>query len=150
MKKKHGVFFGFAVLLTAAIFTLTGCDNGSTSSEDDSPKKLTVSGITNVSDNLLCFMLTSEPSENGNLVAGGYVSTAETVTVQLKNLSEGGNPDNTNTNWLGTGSYHILLWTGNGGVNGNGNPQHFTQEKVNFSSETTTVGWDKFQAVPGQ
>jgi hypothetical protein len=28
MKKKHGVFFGFAVLMITAIFTLTGCDNG--------------------------------------------------------------------------------------------------------------------------
>jgi hypothetical protein len=25
MKKKHGVFFGFAVLLITAIFTLSGC-----------------------------------------------------------------------------------------------------------------------------
>ena len=29
MKKRHGVFFGFAVLLITAIFTLAGCDNGS-------------------------------------------------------------------------------------------------------------------------
>lgn len=34
MIKKHGVFFGFAVLLIAAIFTLTGCDTGN-SPEDD-------------------------------------------------------------------------------------------------------------------
>jgi hypothetical protein len=27
MKKKHGVFFGFAVLMIAAIFTLTGCEH---------------------------------------------------------------------------------------------------------------------------
>jgi Zn/Cd-binding protein ZinT len=27
MKKKHGVFFGFAVLLITAIFTLAGCDS---------------------------------------------------------------------------------------------------------------------------
>jgi hypothetical protein len=30
MKKKHGVFFGFAVLLIAAIFTLTGCGDSGT------------------------------------------------------------------------------------------------------------------------
>jgi hypothetical protein len=29
MKKRHGVFFGFAVLLITAIFTFTGCDNNS-------------------------------------------------------------------------------------------------------------------------
>jgi hypothetical protein len=28
MKKRQGVFFGFAVLLIAAIFTVAGCDNG--------------------------------------------------------------------------------------------------------------------------
>jgi hypothetical protein len=27
MKRKHGIFFGFAVLLMTAIFTLVGCDN---------------------------------------------------------------------------------------------------------------------------
>jgi cellulose 1,4-beta-cellobiosidase len=27
MKKRHGLFFGFAVLALAAIFTLAGCDN---------------------------------------------------------------------------------------------------------------------------
>jgi hypothetical protein len=31
MKRKQGIFFGFAVLLTAAIFTLAGCDNGTNS-----------------------------------------------------------------------------------------------------------------------
>jgi hypothetical protein len=34
MKKRHGVFFSFAVLLITAIFTLAGCDNGTT---DDDP-----------------------------------------------------------------------------------------------------------------
>jgi hypothetical protein len=28
MKRKHGFFLGFAVLLIAAMFTATGCDNG--------------------------------------------------------------------------------------------------------------------------
>jgi hypothetical protein len=35
MKKKHGVFFGFAVLLIAAIFTLAGCDNGTGGGDDN-------------------------------------------------------------------------------------------------------------------
>jgi hypothetical protein len=34
MKKRHGVFFGFAVLLITAIFTLTGCDNNGSSDDD--------------------------------------------------------------------------------------------------------------------
>jgi hypothetical protein len=28
MKRKHGFFFGFAVLLIAAMFSVAGCDNG--------------------------------------------------------------------------------------------------------------------------
>jgi hypothetical protein len=146
MKKKHGVFFGFAVLLIAALFTLVGCDNGNGDTGDDSPKKLTVAGISGVSDNLFCFILSTDVSETGNLVAGGYVSKSETVTVQLKILSEGGNPDFSNPDWTGTGSYYILLWTGNGSVDGENAPQYYTVQKVNFSSETTTVEWSKFQA----
>jgi hypothetical protein len=38
MKQKHGVFFGFAVLLLAASFTLAGCDTGG------GPEELTFSG----------------------------------------------------------------------------------------------------------
>jgi hypothetical protein len=35
MKKRHGVFFGFAVLLITAIFTLAGCDTNGGDSVDD-------------------------------------------------------------------------------------------------------------------
>jgi hypothetical protein len=35
MKKRHGVFFGFAVLMIAAIFTLAGCDTGGGTGDDD-------------------------------------------------------------------------------------------------------------------
>jgi Zn/Cd-binding protein ZinT len=35
MKKRHGVFFGFAVLLITAIFTLAGCDTGGGGGNDD-------------------------------------------------------------------------------------------------------------------
>jgi hypothetical protein len=113
----------------------------------NSPKKLTITGISGISNNLLGFMLMSELSENGDLVAGGYASTADTVTIQLKRADEQGNVSSTNPDWVGTGSYHILLWTGNGSINGNSNPSYYTQEKVNFSSETTTVEWTKFQAA---
>jgi hypothetical protein len=34
MKKKHGVFFGFAVLMITAIFTLAGCDTDGSSDDD--------------------------------------------------------------------------------------------------------------------
>jgi hypothetical protein len=51
MKKKHGVFFGFAVLLITAIFTLAGCDtNGS--SDDDSVLIETVAQFNEIRNNL--------------------------------------------------------------------------------------------------
>jgi hypothetical protein len=34
MKRKHGVFFGLVVLFMAAMFTLAGCDNGTTGGND--------------------------------------------------------------------------------------------------------------------
>jgi hypothetical protein len=34
MKKRHGVFFGFAALMIAAIFTLAGCDTNGSSDDD--------------------------------------------------------------------------------------------------------------------
>ncbi|MDR2194524.1 MAG: hypothetical protein LBP19_08690 [Treponema sp.] len=42
MNKKHGILFGFAVLLTAAIFTFAGCGGD----DDDEPAStLTITGI---------------------------------------------------------------------------------------------------------
>jgi hypothetical protein len=35
MKRKHGFFFGFAVLLLAAMFTVAGCDNPADSPTDN-------------------------------------------------------------------------------------------------------------------
>ena len=35
MKKRHGVFFGFAVLLITAIFTWAGCGSNGGGSDDD-------------------------------------------------------------------------------------------------------------------
>ena len=37
MKKRHGVFFGFAVLLITAIFTLAGCPTDSDSESENNP-----------------------------------------------------------------------------------------------------------------
>jgi hypothetical protein len=42
MKRNHGFFFGFAVLLLAAIFTATGCDDGS---GDISSSTLTITNL---------------------------------------------------------------------------------------------------------
>jgi hypothetical protein len=41
MKTKHGIFFGFAVMLAAAIFTFAGCENDGGSSGSDSGSSVT-------------------------------------------------------------------------------------------------------------
>ncbi|MDR2193515.1 MAG: hypothetical protein LBP19_03475 [Treponema sp.] len=43
MNKKHGILFGFAVLLTAAIFTFAGC--GGDDDDDEPASTLTITGI---------------------------------------------------------------------------------------------------------
>jgi hypothetical protein len=50
MKKRHGVFFGFAVLLITAIFTLAGCD--SNGSDDDTIRISTAEQLNAIRDNL--------------------------------------------------------------------------------------------------
>jgi Zn/Cd-binding protein ZinT len=51
MKKRHGVFFGFAVLLITAIFTLVGCDNGG--GGNDEPELAKWAGTWNAIDQYL-------------------------------------------------------------------------------------------------
>jgi Zn/Cd-binding protein ZinT len=46
LKKKHGVFFDFVVLMTAAIFTLAGCDN-SNSGDNNEPELAAWAGTWN-------------------------------------------------------------------------------------------------------
>jgi hypothetical protein len=45
MKRKHGFFFGFVVLLTAAMLTTAGCDNGNGDGGTPSPSTLTITGL---------------------------------------------------------------------------------------------------------
>jgi hypothetical protein len=52
MKKRQGVFFGFAVLLIAAIFTLAGCDTGGGDDDDDTIKINTAAQFNDIRNNL--------------------------------------------------------------------------------------------------
>jgi hypothetical protein len=142
MKKKHGVFFGFAVLLVAVIFTLTGCDNGTTSttnSEDDSPKKLTITGITGVNDPITVALF----NESNKIVAGywGNIS-GDSVTISLHSGNDAGTGFGDSA-WTGSGTYAVALWHSS---NWNSrNPDKILSNQITFSQETTTVEWDKFQ-----
>jgi hypothetical protein len=88
MKNEHGVFFGFAVLLVTVIFMLAGCDTGTGSSVDDSPKELVITGISGVSANMIVAMLTPDLTNDSNMAAAGANSNGGSVTIQLTNLTE--------------------------------------------------------------
>jgi hypothetical protein len=47
MKRKYGFFFGFAVLLIAAMFTAAGCDNGGGGGGTTLPSILTITNLGN-------------------------------------------------------------------------------------------------------
>ncbi|MDR0663609.1 MAG: hypothetical protein LBF80_05980 [Spirochaetaceae bacterium] len=78
MKTKHGVFFGFAVILAAAIFTLVGCDNsaggGSGGGDVSTSGRLTITGI---------------PSEyNGSYIVATDASGNDLIAVDSVNMDE--------------------------------------------------------------
>jgi hypothetical protein len=52
MKKRHGVFFGFAVLLITAIFTLAGCGSNGAGGDDDPIQITTAAQFAEMRNNL--------------------------------------------------------------------------------------------------
>jgi hypothetical protein len=52
MKKRHGVFFGFAVLMITAIFTAAGCDTSGSDDDDDIIKISTAEQFNEIRNNL--------------------------------------------------------------------------------------------------
>jgi hypothetical protein len=70
MKRKHGVFFGFAVLLVAAMFTLAGCGDGAGGGGDEG------GGGGNLPTTNGTFTLTGASAYNGKYAyAQGSVTT---------------------------------------------------------------------------
>jgi Zn/Cd-binding protein ZinT len=84
MKKKHGLFFGFAVLLITAILTLAGCDHGGGGGDD--PELAKWAGTWNSFANYV-----NEPWLNNFFTQGATAisqSTQTTVTAdQLKGIA---------------------------------------------------------------
>jgi Zn/Cd-binding protein ZinT len=88
MKKKHGIFFGFAVLLIAVILTLAGCDNGG--GDDDDPELAKWNGTWKavdqyLDDNAFDQMWTDAVSaiKGANSKAVVDVATLKAVTKQM-------------------------------------------------------------------
>jgi hypothetical protein len=152
MKKRHGIFFGFAVLMIAAIFTLAGCDSDG-SSENTEPKSIKITGMGTAGTSGFIVGLFSTIPEEGepeNEITGFGMASNGEATIALKV----GNPQ-TGEVWTGTGSYYVnAIDTGEGGLiylyTGNGAPPNETYSnlvKVNFSDTITTVSLDKFASM---
>jgi hypothetical protein len=153
MKKRHGVFFGFAVLLITAIFTLAGCDNDGGSSKNTEPKSIKITGMgTAGTSGFIVGLFSTIPTEGEpeTEIAGFGISSNGVATIELK----AGNPY-TGPAWTDTGSYYVnAIDTGEGGLiylyTGNGAPPNETYSnlvKVNFSDTVTTVSLDKFASM---
>ena len=159
--KHNWLIAGLVILGLIFSFTFIGCKSPTSSNPDDPgtltkvEKKLKITGITGVSSSHIVVMLKTVLDLTpgvGTWGAGGNGNTADTVTIQLKNVStpNGMGGYNPAINWTGTGEYYIALWETSGG-NFSGLPSYYTPQKFNFDSETTIVEWDKFipAASPG-
>jgi hypothetical protein len=142
MKNK---FIFLKILLIVAggmiVMGMAGCENGTT----DDPiqpisKYLSISDIT-LSGNVTVFLL-SEP--NTPLIAGGFGTiNNNNVSIPLHLTTPQGGVSTAQPAWTGTGQYQIGLVHNKASFN---EPDYYTSEKIDFSAETTTISWTKFQA----
>jgi hypothetical protein len=159
------------VLLSLLVFglLLTGCptDGGNNNENDgkDDAKKLTITGIEGISGNVsvmfttvvndqsAAILIKDDGSNSGTGVGGRGTISNGTITISLKVIQYPLNskPIITDDNWTGTGNYYIWLWNDN---EFSGSPPYSApvsaswNEKVGFSSATTTVPWNKFGQSP--
>jgi hypothetical protein len=101
MKRKLGFFFGFAVLLVAAIFTEAGCNNGGGGGGGNTdPKSITITGLGG-KDGFIEITIMSEWFERRAVALGSGTLSTGSVTIDLKN--------NEGHDWTASGSYFIML-----------------------------------------
>jgi hypothetical protein len=151
MKTKRIVMFGFAALVTAAMFTLAGCKNPA-GGDGGGAKTLKITGLIGVSVsgdinvrvcNINTYNAQYEPGANAVAHGTGSLSNNEAV-FQLKRVE--GNRDEgwtlTNENWTGSGSYYVMVQ-----LNKRETP-YVTTSKYDFSSNEITVPWNLFILLP--
>ncbi|MDR2482724.1 MAG: hypothetical protein LBD08_03730 [Treponema sp.] len=101
--KKHGLFFGFAVILAAAIFSisLAGCPTDS--DDGDDPNTLTITGISGITGSKVVAVLSPAGEQNMTAWGSGDISNGKAV-IQLKKAV---NNNTTGDPWAGTGAFTI-------------------------------------------
>ena len=93
MKKRHGVFFGFAVLLITAIFTLAGCDTSTNGKPDIFEGTWIGTGERQGATMVAANGSYTEAFNSTEIIKGTYSVTGNTVTmtmVQLNTIAFGG------------------------------------------------------------
>jgi hypothetical protein len=135
MKKKHGIFFGFAVILFAAIFTIAGCGNpaGGDDDEDGSnppQSSFSVSGKFTKSGGAgsgeVAFSLKSDAASAGRAVTaesytiGGVLEDGD-FTIRLK-----GSYDPNKGTWSVSAKSSAIIYTLDGSVDSEGNSRGST------------------------
>jgi len=150
MKNKHG-FVGL-ISTTLLIFglILIGCPTGG----EPVSKKLAITDITIVGDatHIEVILCDTNDLSSGTWVAGGSVTRSDNVTIQLKNVtSQGSGKYNiTSSDWTGTGEYFIFAGTFTQEMLTNLQSTFFsnlkTENKINFSDETTTIAWSSLES----
>ena len=136
------IYWGIFGLLLVFGLNLAGCKTD----DDDPPataKKLTITGIDITGGLIIALAPKNTEDQDNQPVAYGYGTIANgSVTLELKKATQTGF---SNDNWTGSGEYYLAAWKSSDG-NFSGNPfKTLLTEKTNFSSETTTVAWGKFQ-----
>jgi hypothetical protein len=128
------------------VFGLAGCDTGDDGGSAGVSKTLIISGVpTPTGSGITGIVVGLKPTDTqtDDFVSFGYGPGEGTVTIQLKNRTENGYGQ---FDWTGSGEYYLLAWksSSNGSFNGNGDPNWYTQSKVNFQTGETSIDWSSF------
>jgi hypothetical protein len=97
MRKRHGVFFGFVVLLITAIFTLAGCDTGVDDDiwlkdlknpfigkwESEIPSANTRLIFDYKTDGTFDYEMVGVPADQGGKGTGGYLVSGDVMASHL-------------------------------------------------------------------
>jgi hypothetical protein len=143
MKTKHGILFGFAVLLLAAMFTMTACDNNTTSNVPIA-KTIVITGIDAGLEGERAWLTVYDSDDNEVAKADEYI-TGGSVTLALQ-----GSPS-WSSDWTGSGNYYLVVEidsTNYGYTLGAPYDSDADLELFNIDAASKTIAWTLFGEEP--
>jgi hypothetical protein len=158
---KRARLLGLSTIVLALGMIAAGCDNGTTSSSDESGSRtLTITGLNGKSGSFALIIGSSIAANNSGSVAGGQAMiSSNSVVIPLKQISGG---SITQADWTGTGEYLMYgtigaeavayFYTGGKtmaqlGINNNSTDVVSKLPKYNFSGGSVTLSFDQFAAL---